>query len=164
MKKLAVGIVLAITMAGCGGVQGRVVLETSGPVAPAPQPVACVEQWVHMPVHIGFPSGGTEIDAQNRMILAEVVRTAQHRDDIRRVRVEGHTDTCGSEMSNLALSQSRAVSVAEELVALGVPRERLETVGYGSVRPLGEEQCGRGQALTRQVNRRVEFTLLVCRP
>lgn len=165
MRKTVLGIALAMGMLGCSGsVQGRVVLDTGTPTPTTPPPVACVEQWVHMPVHVGFPSGGTEMDAQNRMILAEVVRTAQHRDDIRRVRVEGHTDTCGSEMSNMVLSQNRAVRIGEELVAMGVPREMIETVGHGSAHPLGEEQCGRGQALTRQVNRRVEFTLLVCRP
>jgi outer membrane protein OmpA-like peptidoglycan-associated protein len=39
----------------------------------------------------------------------------------------------------------------------------IETVGYGSAQPMGDENCGPGEHLTRQVNRRVEFTLLVCR-
>lgn len=161
MKKALTGMAVALAMMGCGGAPPPT--QTAEIVEPPPPPPPCVEEWVHMPVHIGFPSGGTELDAQNRVILAEVVRTAQHRDDIRRVRVEGHTDTCGNEQSNMALSQNRAVSVANELVAVGVPREMIETVGYGSTQPMGTEHCGAGEHLTRQVNRRVEFTLLVCR-
>ncbi len=121
-----------------------------------------------MPVLINFPTGGAELDAQNRAILAEVVRTAQTREDIRRVRSEGHTDTCGNEVGNMALSQQRAENVAHALVEMGVPRELIETVGYGSTQPRANEACasqeGRSQTeLSRQTNRRVEFSILVCR-
>lgn len=139
---------------------------------PTPTPTAytgpCTEEWVHMPVLINFPTGGAELDAQNRAILAEVVRTAQSRSDIRRVRVEGHTDTCGAEVNNMGLSQQRAETVAMELVSMGVPRETLETVGYGSTQPRANEACETRQSraqteLSRQTNRRVEFSILVCR-
>ena len=121
-----------------------------------------------MPMLIGFPTGGAEIDAQNRAILQEVVRTAQNRTDIRRVRAEGHTDTCGAEVNNMALSQQRAETVALALVEMGVPRELIETVGYGSTQPRANEACdtrsSRAQTeLSRQTNRRVEFSILVCR-
>ncbi|MBZ0120220.1 MAG: OmpA family protein [Sandaracinaceae bacterium] len=135
-------------------------------VAPTPQPTGpCTEEWVHMPVLIGFPTGGAEIDAQNRAILQEVVSTARSRTDIRRVRVEGHADTCGQEVNNTALSTARADTVAAELVTMGVPREMLETVGYGSTQPRANEACERRRTdeLSRQTNRRVEFSILVCR-
>lgn len=153
---------IGLALSACGGGSAE---------APPPQPVivqhtgpTCVEQWVHMPMLINFPTGGAELDSQNRAILQEMVRTAQGRQDIRRVRVEGHTDTCGNELNNMALSQNRAVSVANELVLMGVPREMIETVGYGSAQPRANENCGgRGQELSEQTNRRVEFSLLVCR-
>ncbi|HJL19055.1 MAG TPA: OmpA family protein [Sandaracinaceae bacterium LLY-WYZ-13_1] len=126
---------------------------------------ACHERWVHMPLLISFPTGGTTIDAQNRQILQEMVRTAQSRQDIRAVRVEGHTDTCGREVNNMRLSEQRAETVAMELVRMGVPRERIRTVGYGSRQPRANESCARRAAdsLSRNTNRRVEFSLLVCR-
>jgi outer membrane protein OmpA-like peptidoglycan-associated protein len=77
--------------------------------------------------------------------------------------VEGHADTCGSEVNNMALSQTRASRVAMELVAMGVPREMIDTMGWGSSRPRANESCGRRQQLSRETNRRVEFELLVCR-
>ena len=159
MIALGLAAVLSAGLVACGGGQAQ---------QPPPEPVVvqappCAEQWVHMPMLIGFPTGGSEIDYQNREILREMVASAQARDDIRRVRVEGHTDTCGNELNNMALSQNRATSVANELVMMGVPREMIDTIGYGSTQPRANESCGRNQQLSEQTNRRVEFSLLVCR-
>jgi outer membrane protein OmpA-like peptidoglycan-associated protein len=161
-KPSMIGVAAAALMMACGGGQQQ------QQAAPPPQPVVqqappCAEQWVHMPMLIGFPTGGSTIDHQNREILRELVRSAQARDDIRRVRVEGHTDTCGNELNNMQLSRNRAVSVANELVLMGVPREMIETMGYGSQQPRANESCGQNQELSEQTNRRVEFSLLVCR-
>lgn len=67
-----------------------------------------------------------------------------------RFRIEGHTDAVGSRASNVALSQRRAQSVADFLVAMGVPRSRIEVQGYGPDRPLP------GTSRASQQNRRVE--------
>jgi OmpA-OmpF porin, OOP family len=46
--------------------------------------------------------------------------------------IEGHTDTVGSEIDNLSLSDRRAESVALVLSQqFGVPAENLTTQGYG---------------------------------
>jgi outer membrane protein OmpA-like peptidoglycan-associated protein len=145
-------------LAGCGGRRAQ-----QPTIQIVEQERACGEQWVHMPMLINFPTGGTEIDHQNRTILEEMVRTASVRPDIRRVRVEGHTDSCGSEMNNMALSQNRAIAIAGELVTMGVPQEAIDTIGYGSTQPIADESCGRSTRISENTNRRVEFSLLVCR-
>ncbi|MCZ7682618.1 MAG: OmpA family protein [Sandaracinaceae bacterium] len=166
---MMLALFVSAVVAGCGGSCPECNCPVCPQVQTTPPPVAntgpCTEEWVHMPVLINFPTGGAELDAQNRAILGEVVRTAQSRTDIRRVRVEGHTDTCGSEVGNMALSQGRAETVAIALVELGVPREMLETVGFGSTQPRANEACEerRTEELSRQTNRRVEFSILVCR-
>ncbi len=163
VRRLGLGLLIAggAFLVACGG-------REEPPPQPPPQPVVvqappCAEQWVHMPMLINFPTGGATIDAQNREILRELVASAQARNDIRGVRVEGHTDTCGNELNNMILSQQRADSVASELVMMGVPREMISTIGHGSTQPRANEACGRQQQLSEQTNRRVEFTLLVCR-
>ncbi len=154
---------LGLGALACGGAREEAP-PPQQPVIVQTQVPTCAEQWVHMPMLINFPTGGSELDSQNRAILQEMVRTAQARQDIRRVRVEGHADTCGNELNNMQLSQNRAVTVANELVLMGVPREMLETIGYGSTQPRANENCdGRRQELSQQTNRRVEFSLLVCR-
>ena len=72
--------------------------------------------------------------------------------DLGRVRIEGHTDMRGDE----PLSQQRAQAVLEHLVKKGVPRERLESVGYGANRPIADNRTREGRAK----NRRIEFTIL----
>jgi outer membrane protein OmpA-like peptidoglycan-associated protein len=67
-----------------------------------------------------------------------------------RFRIEGHTDAVGSRASNVALSQRRAQSVADFLIAMGVPRARLDVHGYGPDRPLP------GTSGASAENRRVE--------
>lgn len=67
-----------------------------------------------------------------------------------RFRIEGHTDAVGSRASNVALSQRRAQSVADFLIAMGVPRARLDVRGYGPDRPLPNLPSTAGE------NRRVE--------
>ena len=48
------------------------------------------------------------------------------------VLIEGHTDAVGSFASNQSLSERRAASLKRVLVReFGIPREALETVGYG---------------------------------
>lgn len=71
----------------------------------------------------------------------------------RRIRIEGHTDSIGSRASNLGLSQRRAKSVADTLVAEGIDPARLEIVGYGFDRPLP------GHPARSASNRRVEAVL-----
>lgn len=161
-RRLVLGTVIALggLLAACGGREDPPPRTVQPVIVQAPP---CAEQWVHMPMMINFPTSGATIDHQNREILRELVASAQARNDIRGVRVEGHTDTCGNELNNMVLSRQRADSVAAELVMMGVPRELISTVGNGSTQPRANESCGRNQALSEQTNRRVEFTLLVCR-
>ena len=67
-----------------------------------------------------------------------------------RFRIEGHTDGVGNRATNVALSRRRAQSVADFLIAMGVPRGRIDVQGYGPDRPLP------GTARTSPQNRRVE--------
>ncbi len=50
--------------------------------------------------------------------------------------VSGHTDTSGSAEHNKELSAKRAAVMERELVAKGIPKEDIESVGMGSEKPL----------------------------
>ena len=69
--------------------------------------------------------------------------------------VVGHTDGVGSYDYNFTLSQNRARSVLDALVAGGVAADRLISVGVGPVAPVANNESDDGQAL----NRRVELVL-----
>ncbi len=72
------------------------------------------------------------------------------------IEIAGHTDNAGTEEFNQKLSEQRAESVKHYLVSIGGIRpERLETIGYGESRPIGDNETDEG----RQLNRRTEFII-----
>jgi len=74
-----------------------------------------------------------------------------------RIKIDGHTDADGDEVSNLDLSKRRAASVKNELVAkFGVDAQRMETDGKGELAPLVPNDS----AVNKAKNRRVEFIKL----
>jgi len=71
------------------------------------------------------------------------------------IRVEGHTDSIGSDSYNMDLSIRRAASVRDLLVQRGVSGARMETVGFGKSMPVATNDTEAG----RQLNRRVEIKI-----
>ena len=71
------------------------------------------------------------------------------------VLIEGYTDDVGSENFNLGLSDRRAASVRNALLAAGVSPLRISTIGYGEARPIASNSTPEG----RQMNRRVEIVI-----
>ena len=71
------------------------------------------------------------------------------------IRVEGHTDSTGTEAYNLELSARRAVAVKNLIVAKGISPYRLETVTFGETSPIATNKIEAG----RQMNRRVEIKI-----
>ncbi|MGE5431507.1 MAG: thrombospondin type 3 repeat-containing protein [Syntrophomonadaceae bacterium] len=71
-------------------------------------------------------------------------------------RIEGHTDSRGSDESNMTLSQKRAEAVADYLSSLGIDRSRFTIVPYGKTRPVAPNNTSEGRAM----NRRVEVKLI----
>jgi outer membrane protein OmpA-like peptidoglycan-associated protein len=71
------------------------------------------------------------------------------------VRVEGHTDTTGTDAYNNALSERRATAVANYLKTQGVAASRVQTFWYGSKQPVVPNNSDANKAK----NRRVEFSI-----
>jgi outer membrane protein OmpA-like peptidoglycan-associated protein len=71
------------------------------------------------------------------------------------VQVEGYTDSSGSVDYNRGLSQRRADSVREALIARGIDPRRIESRGYGEMTPVASNDTAQG----RQMNRRVEVVI-----
>jgi outer membrane protein OmpA-like peptidoglycan-associated protein len=71
------------------------------------------------------------------------------------IEIVGHTDSTGNHAYNMSLSQRRAQSVANYLMAQGVDASRLSTRGAGPDQPVASNASADGRAQ----NRRVEVTL-----
>jgi outer membrane protein OmpA-like peptidoglycan-associated protein len=71
------------------------------------------------------------------------------------LQVEGHTDSVGSDQMNQQLSERRADSVRDFLIAQGVPGSSITAQGFGKTQPVASNDTSEG----RQKNRRVELVV-----
>lgn len=90
------------------------------------------------------PGAYTTIDR-----LATVLKEAPDR----KVMIEGHTDSVGSDDYNQGLSQRRAAAVQTALLERGVSSDQITAVGKGETFPVASNDNAAG----RQQNRRVEM-------
>ena len=72
------------------------------------------------------------------------------------IRLEGHTDVVGDPEANQKLSEERVESCKNYLVKKGIAPTRIQTIGYGSSKPIIKS----GTEEQRKVNRRVEMSVL----
>ncbi|HWF43436.1 MAG TPA: OmpA family protein [Candidatus Kapabacteria bacterium] len=87
--------------------------------------------------------------------LERVVRLMHVRPAMR-IRIEGHADSTGSPELNMKLSEERAIAVKRYLMQSGIAPDRMETVWFGSSRPITTNATEEG----RRTNRRIEFVIL----
>lgn len=105
---------------------------------------------------ITFDTGKDTIKSVSFPLLDQVVALLADHPEMKRIRVEGHTDNVGNAAYNKDLSSRRAASVVRYLVTKGVAQSRLAPVGYGFEQPI----TSNATALGRAKNRRVVFTIL----
>ncbi|MCA9543401.1 MAG: OmpA family protein, partial [Myxococcales bacterium] len=105
---------------------------------------------------IFFATAKAEIRPQSFELLDDIAKTLREHPDIKRVRIEGHTDSRGSADYNRELSASRAASVLTFLQEKGVGGERMTSEGFGEDQPIAGNDTPEGMAR----NRRVEFVIL----
>jgi OmpA-OmpF porin, OOP family len=72
------------------------------------------------------------------------------------IEMSAHTDSRGSDDYNYKLSDNRARSVMEYIIAHGIDSTRITSQGYGETKPVATNETDDG----RQLNRRVEFKIL----
>jgi outer membrane protein OmpA-like peptidoglycan-associated protein len=101
-----------------------------------------------------FATGKSNLRPTSREKLAGVAEALQSAGE-KQIVVEGHTDSMGSEELNMQLSQKRAETVADFLVAEGVPEARVSAMGVGPASPIGDNSTPEGRA----ENRRVEIII-----
>lgn len=72
------------------------------------------------------------------------------------IEMSAHTDAWGSDEYNFKLSDNRARSVMNYILSKGIPSSRIISKGYGETKPVAPNDTYDN----RQLNRRVEFTIL----
>jgi outer membrane protein OmpA-like peptidoglycan-associated protein len=100
---------------------------------------------------IAFESGSDVLQEASEAPLRQIASILRATGPKTRVRIEGHTDSQGDPEFNVDLSERRAIRVRMQLIALGVPPERMVAKGFGATRIIAKENDEAG----RQRNRRV---------
>jgi len=67
------------------------------------------------------------------------------------IRIEGHTDSTGSQTQNRKLSKRRADAVKSHMVSKGYPSSKVNTVGHGPDNPVADNSSAEGRANNRCV-------------
>jgi len=105
------------------------------------------------PIGLVFPSGSAQIETRYFALLRKV------QDAIRvfpnsLVVVEGHTDSFGSDETNLKLSQERANAVRAYLLAnmTNLSAADVQPVGFGESRPVANNETVEGRAKNRRID------------
>ncbi|MCG8556406.1 MAG: OmpA family protein [Proteobacteria bacterium] len=104
---------------------------------------------------IHFVTDSHEIRDKSTPLLRQIADIILRHPELKRIEIQGHTDSVGSDSYNVGLSQNRAGSVRSWLVNAGVKPDRLEAKGYGATRPLAPNIT----AGNRARNRRVQFMI-----
>jgi len=98
---------------------------------------------------LNFKTASSELTPESRSqveAVAEIMKAFPTSE----VKIGGYTDNVGNPENNLKLSDSRAKSVASELVALGVAATRLDAEGYGEQHAIADNATPEGRARNRR--------------
>lgn len=103
-------------------------------------------------IGLSFPVGQAVIQTEYYGILRQVQQALAIYPNSAVV-IEGHTDSQGSDETNMRLSQERADAVRIYLVAnQGIAADRITAVGYGENRPIASEATAEGRAQNRRID------------
>jgi len=120
-----------------------------------PKEATLVEDKIILPDAIYFEFGSATIKDESLPILDQVFKVISEAKSFKGLRVEGHTDSIGSDEYNQKLSRSRAQSVRSYLVKKGVDAQLITATGFGESKPIATNTTDEGRA----ENRRVEFNV-----
>lgn len=102
-----------------------------------------------------FATGSANLEDDSKYEVNSLAGLLKEFDDVK-IEISGHTDSTGDEQANMLLSEARANTVKQQLMADGVNSDRLQIVGLGSSRPADTNETAEG----RQNNRRIEMRII----
>jgi OOP family OmpA-OmpF porin len=101
---------------------------------------------------ITFVTGSDQLDASALRVindLAAVMAPCAEEAGLKAV-IGGQTDNVGDQVSNLGLSQRRAIAVRREMMDRGVPAASLKALGFGDAQPIADNGTDAGRAANRR--------------
>ena len=136
------------------------------PPAPAPVaarpavvlPIAQLDRGVQivLPDSVLFQSGKADLNVTDSGPYLDRIAMLLNTKTVKKIAIEGHTDSVGNAAANQRLSEQRAEAVANALIARAVPTDRLARRGLSFSQPVAPNDVDAG----RRLNRRTEVIVL----
>jgi OmpA-OmpF porin, OOP family len=101
-------------------------------------------------LYINFETGKSDIKPESQAIVDQIFEMLKSNPSLR-ITIEGHTDNVGTPAANKTLSENRANSVKNALIAKGTDTSRLSSKGFGQDNPLSDNKTEDGKAKNRRV-------------
>ncbi|MDP2342050.1 MAG: OmpA family protein [Deltaproteobacteria bacterium] len=111
---------------------------------------------VELKESVFFDSGKATIQARSSSLLDQIAQVMKAHPEVKKIRIEGHTDSAGADDKNLELSKKRARAVLDALLTRGIEPARLDSEGFGETKPIADNKTKDGKAQ----NRRVELAIV----
>jgi outer membrane protein OmpA-like peptidoglycan-associated protein len=121
-----------------------------------PKRVVVEENRIKINEKIEFDFNKATIRPESDGLMTEIISVIKENPHIKKIAIEGHTSSEGSDKYNLKLSDKRAKAVMEYLVTKGsLPKEMFTAKGFGESKAIADESTEEG----KEKNRRVEFNI-----
>jgi OmpA-OmpF porin, OOP family len=131
------------------------------PICPSPPPPAA-KVIDRLTIHVNFDFDKSDITKADVAELKKAIDFLWKYPGAK-VKVEGHTDSKGTEEYNQKLSERRAEAVMQYLIKEGAAgKTRISATGYGELRPIAPNKTkhGKDNPEGRAENRRVEILII----
>ena len=127
------------------------------PVPDPPKRVVVENNRIAFEEKIQFDFDKATIKPESDGLLQEIIKVIKENAHIKKIAIEGHTSSEGSDKHNLKLSDQRAKAVMDYLVKKGeLPAAMFTAKGFGETKLIADEATEEG----RELNRRVEFNII----
>ncbi len=104
----------------------------------------------YIALNILFETGKSAIQTESLPIVDQIAELLKSDMNLK-LSIEGHTDNVGDAASNKKLSNDRAKSVLDAIVAKGIEASRLSSTGWGQEKPVADNRSEDGRAQNRRV-------------
>lgn len=104
--------------------------------------------------NIFYNTNSADLKKESFVVLESFIEFLKDNPNIH-IEIQGHTDNVGAVVANQALSANRAFTIKAYLEENGIAGKRISAKGYGSSKPISENQTEDGRAK----NRRTEFLI-----
>jgi OOP family OmpA-OmpF porin len=136
----------------CPNVAGEVALDGCPRVVPTAAVMKTLNDYAKT---ILFNTGKASIQDQSEAVLVNITAILKEYPESK-FHIDGYTDSVGAKTSNQLLSERRANTVRDFLIANGIGADRLNSRGFGEANPIDNNKTRNG----RKNNRRVEVVLI----